>query len=126
MRTHVKVVAALFIVFSVVGVLMALFSSLFFGALAAFVGATAEDGAPLGSAILGFTGASFTIILLALSIPGLICAWGLLRLRRWARILAIVLAAISLIRVPLGTAFGIYALWVLFNKETEGLFPESA
>jgi hypothetical protein len=124
MRTHVKVVAALFIVFSGFGVLMALFSSLFFGALATFVGATAEEGAPLGAAILGFTGLSFTILLLALSIPGLICAWGLLKLQRWARILAIVLAAISLLRVPLGTAFGVYALWVLFSKETEALFPE--
>jgi hypothetical protein len=124
MRTHVKVVAALFFVFSAVGVLMALFSSLFFGALASFVGAQGDDGAPLGAAILGFTGLSFTIILLALSIPGLVCGWGLLRFRRWARILAIVLAAISLLRIPLGTAFGVYALWVLFNKQTEVLFAE--
>ena len=47
MRTHVKVVAALFIVFSAFGVLMAMFSSLFFGALATFVGAEKiESSAP--------------------------------------------------------------------------------
>jgi len=124
MRTHVKVVAALFIVFSALGVVMAMFSSLFFGALASFVGATGEEGAPLGAAVLGFTGLSLTIFMLAVSIPGLICAWGLLKFRRWARLLGIVLAAISLLRVPLGTAFGVYALWVLFSKETETLFPE--
>jgi hypothetical protein len=29
---------------------------------------------------------------------------------------------LALIRFPFGTAFGIYALWVLFKKDTEALF----
>ena len=34
----------------------------------------------------------------------------------------IVLAAINLINIPLGTILGAYGLWVLLNKETERLF----
>ena len=49
-------------------------------------------------------------------------AIGLLRYSEWARILGIVLAAISLPGVPFGTAMGVYGLWVLLNAETVRLF----
>ena len=125
MASHVKVIAILFIVFGALGAVMALFSSVIFSALAAIVGSTQDPDASLGVAVLGLTGATLTIVLLVLSIPNIVCGWGLLRLRPWSRILGIVLAAISLIRVPFGTIFGIYALVILFNKETEALFQKS-
>jgi hypothetical protein len=121
-QTHVKVVAVLFLVFGALGLIAAVVASLAFGVAASFVGASGDQNAPLGVAVLGLTGVALAVFLTALSIPSVICGWGLLKLRRWARILGIVLAAISLIRVPLGTIFGIYALWVLFQKETEQMF----
>jgi len=121
-RTHVRIVAVLFIVFGVLGVLFALFSTVLFSTLATIVGASHDEGAPLGVAVLGLTGFALTTILLILSAPSIVCGWGLLKLRKWARILGIILAAISVIRFPLGTVFGAYALWVLFQKETEALF----
>jgi hypothetical protein len=42
--------------------------------------------------------------------------------KSWARIVGIVLSAVSLINIPIGTAVGAYGLWVLLNKETERLF----
>jgi hypothetical protein len=124
MATHVKVIGILFIIFGVLGLLGAVFSSVLFGVLATIVGASHEEGAPLGVAVLGFTGAALSAFLLVVSIPHVICGWGMLTLRRWSRILGIVLAAISLIRIPIGTIFGIYALVILFNKETEALFEK--
>jgi len=47
------------------------------------------------------------------AIAGLIAGWGLMSRSPWARMLAIVLACISLIHFPFGTALGIYTLWVL-------------
>ena len=125
MATHVKVIAALCIIFGAFGVLAALLSSFMFSALAALVGSTNDPDASAGSAVLGLTGVTLTIVLLVFSIPYIVCGWGLLKLRPWSRILGIVLAAISLIRIPLGTIFGIYALIILFNKETEALFQKS-
>jgi len=125
MATHVKVVAVLFIVFGALGALMALFSSVIFSALAAIVGSTQDPDASLGVAVLGLTGATLTIVLLVLAIPYIICGFGMLTLRPWSRILGIVLAAISLVRIPFGTIFGIYALIILFNKETEALFQKA-
>ncbi|MGH9378402.1 MAG: zinc ribbon domain-containing protein [Terriglobia bacterium] len=45
--------------------------------------------------------------------------WGLMQRRPWARILAIVLAILSLVHLPLGTALGIYTLWVIVPAESE-------
>ncbi|HUL16893.1 MAG TPA: zinc ribbon domain-containing protein [Terriglobales bacterium] len=43
----------------------------------------------------------------------LLLAWGLYEKQPWARILGIVLGFLVLIRIPFGTALGIYTLWVL-------------
>jgi hypothetical protein len=120
--THVKVIAVLFIVVGVLCLVGAFFSPIILGVLATLVGSTDEEGAALGAAVLGFTGLAMSLILVLLALPNLICGWGLLKFRSWARILAIVLAAIALIKFPFGTAFGVYALVILFRKDTEALF----
>jgi hypothetical protein len=76
--------------------------------------------------IIGLTGMMLVVFLLVLSLPGLIAGIGLLKFRPWARVLAIVVAVINLVHIPFGTIVGIYGLWVLFNKETERLFTETA
>ncbi|HTT63245.1 MAG TPA: zinc ribbon domain-containing protein [Bryobacteraceae bacterium] len=58
-------------------------------------------------------------ILLGSSILGLAAGWGLLQREPWARTLAIVMACLSLINMPLGTALGIYTLWVLLPAASE-------
>jgi hypothetical protein len=52
----------------------------------------------------------------AYAIAGVIAGWGLIAHRSWARLLAIVLGCISLIHFPVGTALGIYTLWVLLPE----------
>ena len=54
-----------------------------------------------------------TIILYVRAALGALAGVGLLRRDRWARPLAIVVAVLSLLRFPFGTALGIYTLWVL-------------
>jgi hypothetical protein len=48
---------------------------------------------------------------------GILVGWGLMRRQPWARIVAIVLGVISLFHPPIGTALGIYTLWVLLADE---------
>src|SRR6266853_4707274 len=55
---------------------------------------------------------------------GLIAGWGLLERQPWARTLAIVLGAFSLLDVPFGTALGIYTLWVLLPAQSEEEFRQ--
>ena len=53
------------------------------------------------------------LIFLGFAIAGLIAGGGLLAHSPWARVLTIVLGCISIIHFPLGTALGVYTLWVL-------------
>jgi hypothetical protein len=123
MQTHVKVLAVLFIVFSALGVLTAIALFFVFGMSAGIVGAAADAGdAAVAIPVIGFFGTGIVIFLLMVSLPGLIAGFGLLNLKPWARILAIVLCAINLIQFPFGTALGAYGLWVLLNKDTERMF----
>lgn len=128
MHTHVKVVGVLFLVLSALGVIAALSIGAIFSLAGGITGAAADAGdAAIALPIIGITGGLLTLFLLVLSIPGLIAGYGIVTFKSWARILGIVLAALQLINFPLGTAFGIYALWALLNKDTERLFkPNSA
>jgi len=59
------------------------------------------------------------IIILAKAACGFIAGWGLTKRDSWARILALVLAFISLFNIPFGTAIGVYTLWVLLPAQSQ-------
>ena len=60
------------------------------------------------------------ILLLAKAACGFLAGWGLLQHERWARVVVLVLAFVSLFtNIPFGTALGIYTMWVLLPAESE-------
>jgi hypothetical protein len=127
MNTHVKVLGVLFIAVSALFLLGAVFLALAMGSAAGIVGAAADpDDAALAIPIIGIAGTGLVTFLLAFSLPGLITGFGLVTFKPWARIVGIVLCALELINIPLGTILGIYGLWVLLNKDTEPLFTQSS
>lgn len=127
MDTHVKILGVLYIALSALALLMAFFLMVTLGGAAGIVGAAAApEDAAIALPIIGITGMALVILLLVLALPGLITGWGLLKYHPWARVLGLVLAVINLFNIPFGTALGIYALWVLLNKDTERLFAEPA
>lgn len=125
MDTHLKVLGVLYIALSALGLLAALFLIVTLGGAAGIVGAAAPpEDAAIAVPIIGITGMALVVLLVALALPGLITGWGLLNYKPWARVLGLVLAVINLFNIPFGTALGIYALWVLLNKDTERLFAQ--
>lgn len=123
MRTHVKVLAILFIVLSSLGVLAGLIVLATFGGIAGIVGVAAEgrDGA-IAVPLLGAIGGFVAVLIVLVSAPGIVAGAGLLNFRPWARILGLILSALNLLNVPFGTALGVYGLWVLLSSETQPLF----
>ena len=62
-----------------------------------------------------------------LGLPGLVGAMGVRTGRRWARMLLIVMAAISVVSFPpIGTAIGGYTLWALLRRDGALLFSGGA
>jgi len=87
------------------------------------IGAITEDHTALG--VLGFIGTALMLLLTALAIPSVIAGIGVLLRREWGRIMALVVGILSLIDIPIGTAIGVYSIWVLMNDETRALFQEA-
>ncbi len=127
MQTHVKVLGVLYLAVSACFLVAALFLLLAMGGAAGIVSAAADpEDATIAIQVLGIAGTALAIFLCVFSLPGLATGYGLLQQKPWARILGIVLSAISLINIPFGTIVGIYGLWVLLNKDTERLFEGAA
>jgi len=59
------------------------------------------------------------ILILAKAGCGFLAGWGLMKREGWARVLALVLAFISLFNIPFGTAIGVYTMWVLLPGQSQ-------
>jgi hypothetical protein len=70
---------------------------------------TAEIVRVLGPLLFTILGAGFMIV----GAGGICVGWGLMQHQPWARVVGIVLGILALFHPPLGTALGIYTLWVL-------------
>ncbi len=72
-------------------------------------------------ALVSFVG----LLLLAGGIAGLAAGWGMLQRQGWARTLAIICSIISIPDIPVGTALGVYTLWVLLSAEGEAEYRKT-
>jgi len=77
-------------------------------------------------AILSAFGLAFAVFPLALAVPNLVGAAGLIKRRPWARILVLIVSTMDLFAFPVGTIIGIYTIWVLVQKETVELFAHTS
>ena len=116
MRTHIKTVAIVNILYSALGLLVAasvliggIFSGILSGGLFSFLAITVAS--MVGAVILG-----------AISLFGVIAGFGLLNHRSWARYVIMAVSAFRLLKWPFGTLFGGYSLWVLMQEETQREF----
>jgi len=117
MKKHVTFVAALHIGFGVLGIIGALV--LFF--VMNFAQSFVED-VEIATMVMNLIMVFVPILIAVGSILGIIGGIGLLSYQQWARILVIVLSALDCLRVPIGTAKGVYSIWALLQDETLELF----
>ena len=120
MKRHITVLASLRIGLSAMGVLTALV------VFASVVGGGLISGDQEAIAITSLVGSIIAGVFLILSLPGIVAGIGLLKRREWARILTLILAVFDMMVIPIGTVFGVYAFWVLVQRETAELFEADA
>ncbi len=128
MRDHIKILGILNIIMGSLTVLAGIVVLLVMGSLASFLAmgipdssASDAENARAVAPFLGLIGVIVAIFLTAVAIPSIIGGWGLVKYKSWSRVLMIVVSALNLIHVPLGTALGVYGLWVLTNDQSRTL-----
>lgn len=120
MQKHVVAVGALRIGYGIFGLLTAalvLFFTVGIGVLAYELEGE-EDALPVLAAI----GVPLAVAISAFSALGIIGGIGVLKRKNWARYLTMVLSALDLFNIPLGTVLGIYCIWALAQDEAGRLF----
>lgn len=118
MKKHVNIAGILQIVFGSFLVLGALAIAILFGFIDQFV----DD--PTAIKVLGIISTPLVILMLLFGGAMIAGGVGLFSCKPWARILTLIMAAIGLLNVPIGTLKGVYIIWVLVQSETISLFEK--
>jgi hypothetical protein len=122
METHKRVLGILYIVSGSMHILFMLFLSALFSVLLPFIFEHAKlDEQWILVYIVPFIQIIATITVLLFAIPSIIAGIALLYKKRWALTLALVLGCFKLFSFPLGTALGIYTIWVYSENHKQNL-----
>ena len=89
---------------------------------AVLVGWGTERSGRLGSALLGATGILLALGFAAFGVIDLVIASGIAKGRPWARAAGLVMAALLLVALPVGTVLGLFALKGLLGPEARAWF----
>jgi hypothetical protein len=116
MDSHIKAVGIIQILYGALLLVVGLF---LFGIIA---GAGAASGEREAMFVTGIVGTAIGGLMACLSLPHVIAGIGVLKHRNWARVLTIILACLSLLNFPFGTAVGAYSLYVLLNDQARPAF----
>lgn len=116
MRTHIKVVGIVNLLYSAIGLLAAAGVLLggIFGSLATLN--------PIVLIVGTVTSALIAVVIGAISLFGLLAGFALLNHQQWARYVILFVSTLRLFRWPWGTLFGGYSIWVLMHDDTRRLF----
>ena len=119
-KQHITFVGALHIGFGILGLIGALVLYITFGFVIGLV-----EHEPIAVAVLTALGRGLPLLMLFFSALGIVGGIGLFSYSAWARILILIISAINCLNIPVGTAKGIYSIWVLMQKEAIALFEET-
>jgi|HubBroStandDraft_6_1064221.scaffolds.fasta_scaffold1066970_1 hypothetical protein len=114
---HMRLLAILWFAISAFRLLPGIFLATMFEASVGFLPSNVPLFVPVLLQTIGY-------LFIGTAAVGLLAGWGLMDRQPWARTLAIVLGAVSLIDLPFGTALGIYTLWVLLPAQSEEEFRQ--
>ena len=113
MEKHIQILAILYIIGGILTLAACGFVFILVGGSGLVTG---DETALLATGVV-----SLLIFLIGVvyGLPNFVAGWGLLKRKSWSRILTIILGILNLVGFPLGTALGIYTLWVLLKPESE-------
>ena len=124
MEKHIRTLAILHIIYGSLALMAGLVVLLLLGGIGIAMNniPESEEMSVSVSSLMVFLGFLVGILLLVISAPGIIGGLGLLKHKEWARIVVLIVGFFDLLHIPVGTALGVYTLWVLFSREAVALF----
>lgn len=114
MKAHITILGWVQILLGILDILVAVAVFGIFAGMGLLAGLSGELSLPL---LGGAVGTVIGFFLFLTGIPNLLAGFGLLAHKGWARILALILGVLNLLKFPWGTLFAVYTFWVLLDDE---------
>ena len=113
MESHKKALGILFVALGSVQLIVMLFLNLFFNTIFTFALSQAEPkDAQVLELVLSVVRYIPVLVIIFLALPALVAGIGLLARQKWSMILALIIGCLNIFSFPVGTAIGIYTIWV--------------
>lgn len=113
MESHKRILGILYIISGAFQMILVFGLSMFISTILAFATSEIDPGKEV---IFDFIARIFqflpAIIIIFFSIPAIIAGIGLLYKQSWALVLALILGCFKLFSFPIGTALGVYTIWI--------------
>jgi hypothetical protein len=110
---HKKILGIIYIVTASLTILVALFIRAIMSTVFGFALEQADhEERQIAEFVMALAGFLPAIIIIFGGVPTLIAGIGLVTKQSWAMILALIMGCLKLFSVPIGTAIGIYAIWI--------------
>lgn len=121
MESHKRVIGILYIVTGVLQSIGMLLLSILISSLIPFIADNAEENARwVFDWLVPFINIISAIVIIFLSIPSIVGGAALLQGKGWALTLLMILGCFKLFSFPIGTAIGIYTIWVYAEDKKIG------
>lgn len=121
MESHKRVVGILYIVTGVLQFIIMLLVSVLISSLIPFIADNAEENARwVFDWLVPFINIIAAIVIIFFSIPSVVGGAALLQGKSWALTLLLILGCFKLFSFPIGTAIGIYTIWVYAEDKKLG------
>ncbi|HRK53441.1 MAG TPA: hypothetical protein PK185_05980 [Cyclobacteriaceae bacterium] len=120
MESHKRILGILYIISGALQMIFIFGLSMFISTVLAFAMREVDPGQEviieLITSIFQFLPA---VIIIFFSIPAIIAGIGLLYKQSWALVMALILGCFKLFSFPIGTALGVYTIWVYVEQNKQ-------
>lgn len=115
-ESHKRVLGILLVVLSAFQMILMLILSTFVTSILTLVMKDVKpEDAQIVSLVVDLIRYIPALVVLFVSVPSLIAGIGLLYKKDWAMILSLIIGCLNIFSFPVGTALGVYAIWVYFE-----------
>ncbi len=113
MESHKKILGIVYIVTAILQIFIMVLLAVFLTTIFSFAMSQADpEDVPVIEFVSSLLRYLPACVIIFISIPSLVAGVGLLTQQKWALILALVLGCLKLFSFPIGTAIGVYTIWV--------------
>jgi len=119
---HIKIIGIIDIVGGALTALGGLAFMVMFLFFAPMIGASGEEGAAAGAAVMASIGLAGGLVIIVMGAFQIFVGIKLRARKPWARVVQIIFGVLSLPGFPVGTALGVYYLWAMLNKDITPMF----